>query len=845
MKGSSPGGPSQAQLAARIIAEALRHIRAGDTAEAATCLNSQGGAALTDDFACNLLGLIHASASEDEKALACFDRSLKIRPGNIDVVCNRALMLQRMGRLEAAIAAYDEVLAARPEDAQTHYNRATAAHLVGRPDEALAAYDRALRIKRNYKEALAGRGLVLVELGRLEEALLFYDEALRADPKDAVTHYNRADLLRGLGRDEEALAGYREALSRRPDHAAALCGCAIILGRRESFEEALACCAEALRLDPEHFAATFNRANILYAAGRIAEACAAFDAAARLRPRDPDVLSNRGAALLELGCLMEALASCDEALRLRPGFPEALSNRGNILTKLHRFAEAIADYETALALRPHYVEVFCSRGVALKELGRFEEALASFDQVLAIEPAHAHTLNNRGALLLLLGDFERGWEGYRSRWLKENLPVNALPRVFPEWSGEPLEGKRILVLDEQGLGDVIQFSRYLPELARAGADVTFICRKHLHRLLGGLADSVRLIEAPIAGEIFDYEIPLASLPKAFKADHGNVLAPVPYLRAENERVSRWGERIGRQGLRVGIAWQGSPNIKADTARAVPLRFFAPLAEIADIRLVSLQKHAGIEQLAGQGISFPVESLGDEYDAGPDAFVDAAAVIANLDLVITCDTSIAHLAGALGKPVWVALKSVPDWRWMLEREDTPWYPTMRLFRQPRRGDWEEVFSRMARALEELRQSRHEPASSLMLIPGAVGELIDKITILEIKSERIADPAKLKNVTHELALLRHLLDEAGLGGTKLEALTGELKVVNLALWEVEDKIRLCEERGDFGPDFIALARSVYTTNDKRAALKRDINLLCGSAILEEKSYAGSQHRFSQEE
>jgi tetratricopeptide (TPR) repeat protein len=692
-------------------------------------------------------------------------------------------------------------------------------------------------LKPAFREALAGRGVVLAELGRAEEALASYDAALCLETTDATTHYNRADLLHRLNRDEEALASYGEALKHCPDYADALCGCAAILGRYRRFHEALACCAQALRLAPRHFSALFNQANILYAAGRMTEASASFDAAAEVRPDDSDLLSNRAAALLEIGRLSDALASCDAALRWRPDFPEALSNRGNILQKLQRFDEAVLAYDAALALRPFYVEAMCGRGVALKELARFDEALASFDAALRIDPAHAHSQNNRGALLLLLGDFERGWEGYESRWLKENLPVNALPRVFPEWRGEPLAGKRILVLDEQGLGDVIQFCRYLQKLAEAGADVTFICRKHLHRLLGSLSGNIRFVDAPLAGESFDYEIPLVSLPRAFGAKPNRILAEIPYLGAEPERVRRWAGSIGSRGLRIGISWQGSPNIKADTARSVPLESFAPLAKIDGVRLISLQKNAGVDQLARGSLGFTVESLGDDFDAGPNAFVDTAAVVAGLDLVIACDTSIAHLAGALGKPVWVALKSVPDWRWMLEGEHTPWYPQMRLFRQARRGDWEEVFARMVKELEMLSTASQAPAASSILIPGAVGELIDKITILEIKAERITDPAKLRNVVRELDLLRRLRREGGRGGEELERLSGELKAVNLALWEIEDDIRLCEQRGDFGEIFIGLARSVYKTNDKRAALKRDINLLCNSAIVEEKSYAGA--------
>jgi tetratricopeptide (TPR) repeat protein len=824
-----------AQLLPRIMSEALEHVKNGDGAKAVACLNSHGGVALGNELACNLLGLIHASAGEDAKALAAFDRALALRPNNVDVMANRALILQRLGEFEAAIGAHDAVLAARPDDAPTRYNRGAAAHLLGRAEEALADYDRALSSRPDYREALVGRAIVLAELGRCEEALASCDVALRFEPADAVTHYNRADLLRRLGRDDEALAAYGEALRYHPDYTDALCGCAVILNRQGRFDEALASCTRALRGAPKHFAALFNQANIFYAAGRIQEACASFDAAAELRPEDPDVLSNRAASLLELGRLPEALVSCDEALRHRPNFPEAFSNRGNILQKLQRFDEAVLAYDAALALRPSYVEALCGRGVGLKELARFDEALASFDAALRANPAHAHSQNNCGALLLLQGDFERGWEDYESRWLKENLPVNALPRTFPQWKGEPLGGKRMLVLDEQGLGDVIQFCRYLPKLAEAGADVTFICRKHLHRLLRSLAGNIRLVDAPIVGESFDYEIPLVSLPKAFGARQDNILAQLPYLHAEPELVRHWAERIGQDGLRIGISWQGNPNLKADTARSLALQCFAPLARIPGVRLVSLQKNSGAKQL-GNGTAFPVETLGDEFDAGPDAFVDTAAVMAGLDLIITCDTSIAHLGGALGKPVWVALKSVPDWRWMLEREDTPWYPQMRLFRQKRRGDWDEVFTRMAQELEQTQRPAAQSAPSSILIPGAVGELIDKITILEIKAERITDPAKLRNVTHELELLRQLRQEGGFESTELDTLTERLKVINLALWEIEDEIRICEQHGDFGETFIRLARSVYQTNDKRAALKRDVNVLCNSSIVEEKSYAG---------
>jgi hypothetical protein len=254
-----------------------------------------------------------------------------------------------------------------------------------------------------------------------------------------------------------------------------------------------------------------------------------------------------------------------------------------------------------------------------------------------------------------------------------------------------------------------------------------------------------------------------------------------------------------------------------------------------VRLISLQKGFGLDQLEKAG--FSVESLGEDFDAGPSAFLDTAAAMAGLDLIVSVDTSIVHLAGALGRPVWVALKHVPEWRWMLGREDSPWYPTMRLFRQGAKDDWANVFARMAEALPALiasKRSKAQAASPSLLIPAAVGELVDKITILEIKAERIPDAKKLANVRRELDLLRELKERRGISGGQLDALTAGLKRTNEALWEIEESIRRCELAGDFGPGFVALARSVYKENDKRSALKRDINVLFGSAIVEEKYF-----------
>ena len=332
---------------------------------------------------------------------------------------------------------------------------------------------------------------------------------------------------------------------------------------------------------------------------------------------------------------------------------------------------------------------------------------------------------------------------------------------------------------------------------------------------------MQFLDRPPEGEFFDAQIAISSLPYAFGTQLKTIPAAVPYLAAEPALRDRWAKRIGPDGFRIGVVWQGNPDPEADRARSMPLAAFAPLARISGVRLISLQKGAGEEQLTSRPRSMRVETLGVDFDAGADAFVDTAATMTCLDLVVSCDTSVAHLAGALAIPVWVALKKDAEWRWLTERADSPWYPTMRLFRQLHRGVWSDVFEAMADELAQLVERRAAPR--MASTPCSLGELIDKITILRIKAERILEPEKLANVHRELKLLEQSARENGACGASLVGLTDQLSAANTRLWIIEDEIRKCEHEGDFGPRFVALARSVYRENDTRAAIKRTINTL----------------------
>jgi len=291
----------------------------------------------------------------------------------------------------------------------------------------------------------------------------------------------------------------------------------------------------------------------------------------------------------------------------------------------------------------------------------------------------------------LIGRYKEGWTDYEWRW-----EAGYFPNV-PLWQGEDLKGRHLLVFSEQGLGDVIQFVRYLPLLAERKCKISFLAPAKLVRLLRPSIQPMEIVSALNGVQGIDFQVALMSLPHRFNTELASIPSKVPYLRAEAELEARWRARIGANGLKIGIAWQGNPGGAVDKGRSIPLEKFAPLSRIPGVRLISLQKHAGLDQLLGLPKDIEIETLGDALDNGPDAFIDTAAVMNNLDLIITSDTSVAHLAGALGRPTWVALNHVPDWRWLLDREDSPWYPTLRLFRQPQLDDWDSVFAAIEREL----------------------------------------------------------------------------------------------------------------------------------------------------
>jgi tetratricopeptide (TPR) repeat protein len=488
---------------------------------------------------------------------------------------------------------------------------------------------------------------------------------------------------------------YRQILDAAPKSFAARHMLGVLKAQQGDKTQALEILAEALAQNPDAADAQFNYANVLKTVGRLEEALQAYDRALTIRPdysaariARAEALNVQGNGLRDAERYEDALECYNRSLDDAPGYSDALNNRAVALWSMGRFEEALSGFDAALAARPDYVEAHYNRGNALRDLLRLEEAKQSFDRAIAIAPDFAPAYRNKGFCALLQGDFVQGLPLYE--WRKQlDAPIEARNYCQPLWTGkEEISGKTLFLYVEQGLGDTIQYYRFVAPLLARGANVILSVQDCLLGLLETATPRVTLIGSRQTPAEFDFHIALMSLPLALGMSVGTIPAPASYLRPEPRRTASWRERIGDHGYKIGIAWQGKHDAAA--RRAMPLACFAGLSRIPGVRLISLQKGFGSEQLAKLAA---VEKLGEDFDSGTDAFVDSAAVMQNLDLVITLDSALAHLAGALGRPVWVALKQVPDWRWFLQTRESPWYPSMRLFRQKIDGDWAGVFAEM--------------------------------------------------------------------------------------------------------------------------------------------------------
>jgi tetratricopeptide (TPR) repeat protein len=626
----------------------------------------------------------------------------------ISFLLNEALVMHQRGALNEAAARYSQLVNMAPRNVDARCLLGMVLAEQRRFAEAAEHFRKAVRIAPAHAAAHDMLGLAFAELNRVDDALKSFDRAIRHEPQAPSAYIHRATLLVAIGRPSEAVETYDRALT----------------------------------VNPNFFEAWCNRGLALDAAGRPAEAVSSYDRALALQPNSPEAHFNRGNALGRLGRHMQAVASFDCALALRSDFAEACLNRGNALRELERLDDALVSYEQALAIRGDMAEAHFSRGIALVGLARFEDAVACFDRALTLEPFRSDTRRrallyfHRAATLDLLGRSEEafadvdvclqlapnddeilylvsriellhgrwreGWPKHERRLaLKTGTAADFVPPPCPLWAGEKLHDELLVIRCEFGNGDRIQFGCFAAHLAKLGVHVALWNTSKLSPLLATIPGVERVVsDVAELGDVRPLRwVPMMSLPRILGTTPDTIPQTVPFLAAEPARVAAWKDRLGGIGFRIGIAWQGNPEYAQDRYRSVPLSQFAPLADIPGVRLISLQKGFGSEQIAHVPFGDRIEVLGDDFDDGP-AFLDSAAVMTQLDLIVTSDTSVPHLAGALGRPVFVALGPAVDWRWLLGREDSPWYPTARLFRQRVVGDWADVFARIADAVRKL-------------------------------------------------------------------------------------------------------------------------------------------------
>jgi tetratricopeptide (TPR) repeat protein len=706
-------------MAATAFAQALALHQAGRLTDAEVVYR-QVLAALPRHFdSLHLLGVIFMQRGDAAAAIRQIDLALEIEPRHILALNNRGNAFQQLQRFDEALSSYDRALAIRSDYVQALVNRGSALTALKRYDDALGSCDRAVRLRPDLADAHLNRGSALHGLNRCTEAVSAFDRALALRPNYAEAHYNRGNTLYALKRYAEALASVDAALALGPDYVEALTNRGAILHALHRDEEALASLNRAIALEPDNVEALVNRGVAVNALNRHVEALACYERALRVCPHHVDALTNRGAALHELARFDEALASHDRALALRPDFADALSNRGITLQELRRFEEALASHDRALALRPDFAEAHSNRGNVLQELRRSDEVLTSYDRALTLRPDFADGHFNAAVCRLLRGDFVHGWREHEWRW--ETRQLRGVKRRFaqPLWTGgDDLAGKTIFLHAEQGFGDTIQFCRYVPKVAERAAHVVLEVQKPLCELMKGLGGAAQIV--PRGGGLpdFDLHCPLLSLPLAFGTRLETIPSRTPYLAAPEHQVSAWRDCLGQhERPRVGLVWAGDPRKslpganRIDRQRSLQFDQLAPVLEVRGCGFYSLQK--GDDAQAQLRSSTSVGRITD-WSADFHDFSDTAALIANLDLVIAVDTAVAHLAGGLGKPLWLINRYNTCWRWLLDRDDSPWYPTARLFRQDATRDWYAVITRIASALHDYvrsfepgREEAHSP------------------------------------------------------------------------------------------------------------------------------------------
>ncbi|MDR4504152.1 MAG: tetratricopeptide repeat protein [Candidatus Scalindua sp.] len=593
-------------------------------------------------------------------AASFYKEVLRRHPGHLDTIFFLGTLNLQQGHLDTATMFLLQVIAQKPEHTAAHNNIGTALKGQGKLDEAIERFKYAIELKPDYDEAYYNLGTAFQAKGNLEEAADSFQKAIALKPECALVHYSLGNVFKAQGK----------------------------------FDKAIVCQKQAIKLKPDYAMAYNNLGSTLQELGQLDEAVESYDHAIELKPDYAMAYNNHGSALQELGQLDEAVESYDHAIELKPDYAMAYNNLGSALQELGQLDEAVESYDHAIELKPDYAMAYSNLGSALQELGQLDEAMESYDHAIELMPDEVTAHKNRATVLLLTEKFKEGWAEYEWRLLTRDHRLRDFQQ--PQWEGERLNGRHIFVHSEQGFGDTIQFVRYLPMVQSLGGHVIFECRQNLYRLLKdcrGIDNIVERTSRSNGAIPFDLQVPLLSLPGIFGTTTDTIPSGVPYITVDPEPAEEWRRYLDSDdNFKIGIVWSGNPKFK-NRNRSCSLADFSPLADIPGITFYSLQKGNASDETLQPPEGMKIVNLENRLND----FAETAAVITNLDLIISTDTAVVHLAGAIGKEVWVLLHYIPDWRWFLNRHDSPWYPDMRLFRQTALHDWASVFDQVKAAL----------------------------------------------------------------------------------------------------------------------------------------------------
>lgn len=643
------------------------------------------------------LGIQHHQAGRLAAAEAVYRQILATSPNQPDALHLLGLAAFQSGRLDEAIHSITRAIATNPSAPHFHSSLGQVLFAKGQIDQAIQSYQQALRLHPDFGDAYNNLGSALMQKGDFDSAAKAYRRAVKLRPDSPEAHNNLGNLFLARRDFDKAIESLQRAIALRPQFAQAHANLAQALHGKGKLDESLNACRQAISLQPGDYITHNTLGNVLMDAAQVEEAIAAYRKALELRPDFVDALNNLGNALRRRGRHSEAETAFLAALKLRPDLAAIHNNLSATLFDQGRLEASLNAARQAVKLDPNLADAHNNIGTVLLKKGEVDQALESFDQAIALRQDFPRAHLNRGMVLLLRGDYEQGWPEYAWR-----AKVSGAFRFRPsfnqtQWNGEDLRGRTILLHAEQGFGDTIQFARYVPLVMQRGGNVLLGVQPELRRLLAGMEGIKQILTPDQPLPAFDVQCPLPSLPAVFQTKVETIPSNMPYLSAIPDPALSL--PLGN-ALKVGLVWSGRTEAGNDLNRPIALADLAPLAETGEVQFHSLQTGSAADQAAHRPAGMNLTSWGDWLDD----FTTTAALIANLDLLITVDTAVAHLAGAMGKPVWVLIPFAPDWRWMLNREDSPWYPTMKLFRQPAIGDWTTPVRRMADSLRKFRETR---------------------------------------------------------------------------------------------------------------------------------------------